>query len=92
LAGLRSEAELSKAISGHNLPDSEPAEVIMFVSVVGELLSVNRDFNAKEFAAISSCRSEFGRLPRMGRKLVRQGPQMEAGGRQGIVVRSKIGK
>jgi hypothetical protein len=38
LHGLRNEAELADAISAHNLPDSEPADVVLAV-VEGEMLT-----------------------------------------------------
>lgn len=39
LHGLRNEGELARAVDGHNLPDSEPADVVQTVSASGELLT-----------------------------------------------------
>ncbi len=37
--GLRNEGELSQAIDGHNLPDSEPADVVTLVNPGGEVIT-----------------------------------------------------
>lgn len=39
LHGLRNEGELAKALGGHNLPDSEPADVVMLSKHDGEVVT-----------------------------------------------------
>jgi hypothetical protein len=39
LHGLRNEAELAAALSAHNLPDSEPADVVLLADPQGEIIT-----------------------------------------------------
>jgi hypothetical protein len=59
LHGLRNEKQLSDAIDGHNLPDSEPADVAFGVTPEGELLThpgATREFLARREAAVKLLR------------------------------------
>jgi hypothetical protein len=46
LHGLRNEGQMAKAITAHNLPDSEPADVVWAISPEGELLEQAEDVKA----------------------------------------------
>ena len=59
LHGLRNEAELAKAIDGHNLPDSEPADVVLLAGPAGELVTDAgrvKDFLRRREAAVAFLR------------------------------------
>jgi hypothetical protein len=43
LHGLRNEAVLAEALSAHNLPDSEPADVVLLANADGEFVT-DREF------------------------------------------------